>query len=301
MSRQTWIDPVAPTHMKIKPAEKQVQANASIAENYYRSAAWRSGYEWRAADAQELAEEQAGLRAPRGSTPKIVYSWQNTETAKNYIRAANDHNEKLDRIKAGEEGTTATENGQQNENNFLSLESAPRPSNPLESTDSLDAFTQQQQHNHQHSHHLPSPQSQPFHSQSPFGHTHTTQPALASTNGSNSARLGSTITLAGFPLTARELPGQNVASLSARHHPTTVQRLHPLKHKANFPLRGAGALPTHRHTTRTGTSKHLAADDAPSHLKNADWSQWASEVEAKLAQSQGTIQTGMRRAPQRVR
>lgn len=296
MSNPIWLSPTDPTKARVGPVEKQVQSAKLLADNYYRSSAWRTGYEWRQADALEAAREAAeaanGNGPLRPVTPKPTYSWQNLTTARDYIRAANDQNAKIDRIRAGEVSPQ-----------LQSESEAPLVDQP---TDSLD----QLQYHHTHRSQAPSPM-RPTYTQTQYAGGSTPQPNA--TCGPTSLPRHTGLLLAGVPLMPTGLPGDGATHTRANDandmsDATLVRRLGRAVRPANFHLRGAGALPTHRHTTRTATSRHIAGGQVPPHLHaqaqvaNMDWSGWARSVEAKLNESRGTLQVGAtrqhaRRAP----
>lgn len=368
------IVPTAPTHTKFtraQDASPQVIQSRELKANYYRSAAWRTGYEWRAQDELEEKEEQLGLRPKRGNTPPIQYSWQTMQTAKDFLAEAKSLNEMQARVRRGLKPEPDNNDNKSNDNNNNDnanvngsgecKEPSPdpsqlprRPSNPI--SDSLDALTQASPQGSF------TPTTQPFHSISPFGDNQSQQQQPSSapsfspssappTTNSSSHAQPYISTLAGFPITHNALPGApgSISQRLPRPDPRTIptSRTHAIPHTkfihpihspangailgvrggekfkefgsgmtgpnsndvkaVNFNLRGAGALPTHRHTTRTSSVRLLAGLQDPSastrhahhphasahaHVANMDWSEWARQIEKTIAQNKGTLQLG---------
>jgi len=345
MSFHTRSTPTAaPNAAPVGPRSPQVQQARLLQASYFHSAAWRSGYEWRRDDALALASGATTAEADAAAAAKAPhYSWQDTATAKAFIAAQKEVEERKARTLAGEnpDALTAsqrrtpqpTERVQQHD-----LQAQPqRPPNPV-ARDSLDDFsasggtrgaTQQQP--------LDSTANlRPFHSASPFGgdsydqqqpsvsgqpndyqltqYGHNGVASSATTGrsrGRRSAAAGEPVAvLAGVPVHARQFhhlegaaapgavgsPNGSQAGRGGRSGAVGATRG---AGSANFPLRGAGALPTHRATTRSALLRLAAQSgdatvaahsvDPVAHPSNWDLAGWGAGVERNLASAKGTL------------
>lgn len=266
-----------------------------------RSSAWRSEYEWRRESERPQAQHET-------AAPEPHYAWQNTPTARRLIEATAAHELKRAKLFAGQgdEFSNPTEEKQQAQSQS---QASQRPANPL-ARDTLDEFSaasQQQQQQQQH-----------FHSPSPFGQAAAADSAtqqFSPRGGSQTQRGGGggsnatrQMHLAGCPISPRStrvlpLPLSSRAGasgpLSPRGGPVELDRTargsanSKAGYSSNFHLRGAGALPTHAATTRRAL--HRLSEGHSAGVTPAceiDWSDWARNMEKKLAQSKGTLATG---------
>lgn len=307
--RSSSLEAIAPTHTQLSQLSHrapQVAASKKLAENYYRSAAWRSGYEWRQEEKRKEEEEERKLREEEQSTtskPAPLYHWQQLSTARDYLQAASDHNATIDRIRANNPTSVPLVNSARVMDHFeqFQIDSQSRPYSRNDS-------------NYSQTHRSPTSSTSASRSFSSTGRPRT---GVASNSpdrlmksdippGSDeSAQDFPTQTLlAGVPLSSNPMPSGNSKFDHSAHwmnphyppqsHPSLVQppfNSHPPI--ANWQPRGAGALPTHRHTARTDALLH-AQSSSKGPIVNADWTQWAKDVEAKLADAKGTLQVTVR-------
>lgn len=238
-----------------------------LAANYWTSAAWRSSFEWRRDDERAAAAAAAAGREP----PQTVaphYMWQDTATARAFIKAKQQLEE--------------TKEAMSHDDQQRQQQQPPRPSAPL-SRDSLDDFSATAASTTRRA----DDGALPLGSRSHFdasqavaaaGGAQQQQPA-ASKSTPSASHPSAANTLAGFPFSARShavpAPAAPTGSPQSQHRPRSC---------GSFPLRGAGALPTHRATTGASRSR-LAADaaarGAPAQA-DLDWSGWARAVQRTM-------------------
>jgi hypothetical protein len=328
-----------------------VQQARQLQDGYYRSAAWRSGYEWRMDDAMALASGATTAEADAAAAAAVPhYSWQDTATARAFIEANKKLEERKARILAGEilddpangTGTTAAtsqqqrrqtpsqQQQQQSQQPVSPSQAASNPSNRV--PDSLDQFHAEATTSGSNGHVSPfhqtqQPQQQQFQN-SGFGDqqqfsnngyqlTHFggggnfgTSNGASTTRSTRRRNAGEPVAvLAGVPVTARQFqrPNETAASRTlAAQGALTARSRAPVRSTdgANFQLRGAGALPTHRATTHgtlmrlaatsqshNGASKGVIAQDPLAHQSNWDLSSWGADVQRNLARAKGTLAT----------
>jgi hypothetical protein len=294
-------------------------------------------------DAMALASGATTAEADAAAAAAVPhYSWQDTATARAFIEANKKLEERKARILAGEvlddaadaNGASAAISQQQRRQTpsqqqqsqlptsaslAASNSSTTQQSNRM--PDSLDKFhaeatigsnghvsrfnqTQQQQ-------------------QQQFSHNgfQLTQfgggDSFGMSNGASTARstrrrnAGEPVAvLAGVPVTARQFqrPNETAASRTlAAQGALTARSRAPVRSTggANFQLRGAGALPTHRATTHgtlmrlaagatqspNGRSGRIVVQDPLAHQSNWDLSSWGADVQRNLAGAKGTLAT----------
>ena len=264
--------PIAPTATSPASRQPQVQRAQLLADNYWTSAAWRSSFEWRRDDERAAAAAAAAGREP----PQAVaphYMWQDTATARAFIKAkqqleetkeAMSHDDQqplqqqppprpsasLSRDSLDDLSTTAASATRRADDGTLSLGS--RSSLGVSQTGASAGGVQQQQQQQQ-------------------------QQSAASTSPPHTSP--ATNTLAGFPFSARPHAAPTAAAPTG-----SPQSQHRPRSSGRFPLRGAGALPTHRATTGASRSR-LAADAAARGVPaqaDLDWSAWARAVQRAM-------------------